>query len=241
MAVLPISSVNTKNHTVSFQGRKKTSVLNADEGKNNQPNTAGKMVTVPVAVLMALATSSLNAKAPANQNFDKNIDQTELLAYTAQTDDYTPTKSVKTDDYYIYFNNLYKAGRVAKALEIPGKEPYTMILLRDEPLGEGEADCCDRIIMLPHKQVNRDNKGNFQEAPEITKFIYHDIGEENEFCGALVQRTKRNGTNWSTETFEIKLPTIAANLIMSILANDSDYVNFTDIKFEKTKSAALQH
>ena len=131
MAVLPISSVNTKNHTVSFQGRKKTSVLNADEGKNNQPNTAGKMVTVPVAVLMALATSSLNAKAPANQNFDKNIDQTELLAYAAQTDDYTPTKSVKTDDYYIYFNNLYKAGRVAKALEIPGKETlYNDIIKR---------------------------------------------------------------------------------------------------------------
>lgn len=44
MAVLPISSVNTKNHTVSFQGRKKTSVLNADEGKNNQPNTDRKSV-----------------------------------------------------------------------------------------------------------------------------------------------------------------------------------------------------
>ena len=239
MAVLPINSVNTRNHTLNFQGRKRKAEKNISEERYEQPNQAGKMVTIPVAVLMALATTSLNAKTPANQEFDRNIDQTELLAYVSPSEQSTTQQPEKTKDYYTYLNKLKNAGRVIKTIEVPGRESYTMVLLRDEALREGERDFCDRIILLPHQQVDFDKNGNFQEAPEITKLIYHDIGD-NEFCGVFVECMRKVNNKYTTKSGEIKLPDDAANIIIRLLNNKSDYVNFTDIKFERTQSADLQ-
>lgn len=240
MAVLPISGVNAVKQAVNFQGRKRKTDENISEGRYEQPNQAGKMVTIPVAVLMALATTSLNAKTPVSQQYDRNIDQTELLAYAAPAAQSAPSQAAKSDDYYFYFNKLKKAGLVINTMEVPGREPYTMMLLRDEPLSKGETDCCSKIVMLPHKYSSKDENGKYIEVPEISKLIYHDIGA-NEFCGVYVERTRRVGNTYKVEGFEIKLPDEAANIIINLLANESEFVNLTDIKFAKTTSSSLQH
>lgn len=239
MAVLPINRVNAGNHTVSFQARKKTDE-NIGEGKTNNSQAAGKMVTVPVAVLMALATTSLNAKAPASSNFDKNIDQTELLAYASPSEiGEASTASAKTKDYYTYLNNLKRNGRVIKTIEVPGRrESYTMVLLRDEPRKKNQTDCCDKVIMLSHLHENKDENGNFQNAPEVSQFVYHNIGT-NEYCGVVVDVTRKVDDELVFIKYEIKLPDDAADVVIDLLANDNDYVNLTDIQYVKTTDAKL--
>lgn len=238
MAVLPINSVNTGNHTLNFQGRKRKAEKNISEERYEQPNQAGKMVTIPVAVLMALATTSLNAKTPANQEFDRNIDQTELLAYVSPSEQSTTQQSGKTSDYYAQLNKLKKAGRVIKTIEVPGRESYTMVLLRDEALKEDETDCCTSIIMLPYKDKTSTQKITYLDVPKIIRLIYHDIGD-NEFCGAMVERRTITNSEYHSDIQEIKLPDEAANIIIKLLADKSDYVNLTDIEFEKTTNANL--
>ena len=51
---------------------------------------------------------------------------------------------------------------------------------------------------------------------------------------------RKVNNKYTTKSGEIKLPDDAANIIIRLLNNKSDYVNFTDIKFERTQSADLQ-
>ncbi len=239
MAVLPISRVDAGKYTLNFQARKKTED-NIGEGSSNKSPSAGKMVTVPVAVLMALATTSLNAKAPASNEFNQNIDQTELLAYASPSEiGASSSASAKSKDYYKYLNNVKNAGRLIKAVEVPGKrEDYTMLFLREKAKDKNYTDCCNKIVMLAHDYTSLDEDGNFQRVPEVTKLIYHNIGA-TEYCGAVVEKTSKVDDELMTMIYEIRLPDDAANEIIHLIANNTDYVNLTKIKFEETNEPQL--
>lgn len=238
MAVLPISSVNTGKHTVNFQGRKRNIDNNIVEEQTNQSKSAGKMVTVPVAVLMALATTSLNAKEPANQGFDRNIDQTELLAYTSPAEQVSQTDPSATADYYTYLNKLKKSGKVIKTMEVPGKrESYTMVFMRDAAY-KGGTDCCSKVILLSHLYAF-DKKSLFDDPPEVTALLYHNIGKEQEYCGAIVECTRKSDEDLAFIKREVRLPDEVANEIIDLIVGDAKYANLTNIEFKKTTNPKL--
>lgn len=237
MAVLPISSVNTGKSTIKFQGTKKQIDNNMVEEQTNQSKSAGKMVTVPVAVLMALATTSLNAKEPVNQGFDRNIDQTELLAYASPTEQAYQTDPSATADYYTYLNKLKKSGKVIKTMEVPGnRESYTMVFMRNAAYNGG-TDCCSKVILLSHLYTSK--KSLFNDPPEVTALRYHNIGKEQEYCGAIIECTRESGDDLVFIKREVRLPDEVANEIIDLIVGDTKYANLTDIKFQKTTDPKL--
>lgn len=82
---------------------------------------------------------------------------------------------------------------------------------------------------------------SYVSAPSVVRLIYHDIGKDNEFCGALVSQDlmNRDGNIDGYMQYEVKLPDDIANVLIDLLATDgkSRWIKRCDLGFQKTTSA----
>ena len=231
MAIAPVINASFTSGNVNFQGKNKKS-----EQGNPQPidNKAGAMVTVPVALLMALATGSINAKAANNNNEYAEANPTEMVSEVPQAS--SQSQTAKSRDYYTYLKFAKEDGKIIQSREIINKDgSYTMIFLKDSPDSKG----CSEIVLLPYNFQSLDKYYNTIDPPTVRKLIHHNLGENKEFAGAYVHYIEYGANDMKFIDKEIKISDDAANDIIDLLAGDNKYYNFTGIKFVQTKRTTL--
>ncbi|MBD5403203.1 hypothetical protein HDR58_10485 [bacterium] len=240
MAVLPVSSISVRNNGIAFQGKKE------NKKELRQENVANKMVTVPVAVLMALATTSLNAKEPTARDYDRNIDQTELMAYVSasegrpvsQSSIITSPKTNILDEKFIYKQMNFNSG---------GKQ-YTMYFSDMKSSTKIRKNVISSIYVIPkdHKAVrNEDSEIEYNRPPLFKKLIVHmDGNPDKAFGGALVEEITcdSQGKNRKIIQKEIKLPDDVTNYLLDLLAGDTEYklLNSLQNVYEKVSNMNIQ-
>ena len=77
-------------------------------------------------------------------------------------------------------------------------------------------------------------------APRITKIIYHDIGEDS-FLGILIHEdiSAKNNTV-KTLIREVRLDDKSAQYLIDFVAGDTNFKNYSGIKFEETQNSNLK-
>ncbi len=242
MAVLPVSSVRFNNSTaVNFgrRGHKETE----NQENNYKSQKASGMVTVPAALLLALATSAINAKEPMPYQDNDNTLKTELLAYAApEPQQYGSSQRAispnAAHDKYLNYNSRYivYSEKVARR-----GTPHTMTF-------EQIQGSINSIHMVPYDFVDKAEYTNYKgqkevkplAPPQVIKLVYHDTGKDSEFCGVVVRESHytSRGEFYHIDK-EIMLTDNAANQIIDLLAGDSKWPNKTSIEYSTTTSQNL--
>ena len=223
MAIAPIINANMTTKNLSFQGRKEKH----QETYSQDSNKAGAMVTVPVAVLMALATTSLNAKpAEANDPLDNSV-QTELVAQNAseiqapqQSSQSTPQKNTECKDIIAWFkseNRFLQSFELVNAqtsLPTEKRKSYSLVLTRDPKLSQGKYD---KVRLIPY-----DAKSSDWSRYEVIGMAHHK-GQGKDYYGAFVQ-------DWTADRlFEVKLTKESAAKLLKIIEGSTLFQNNTSL------------
>lgn len=242
MAILPINSISVmknQSRSVNFQGH------NRSEHERNQEDFSPKVrmsaVTVPVAVLMAMSPSLLNAKEPMRTLPMDNGINSELFEKAVEAEEPATYYSVPAD----YNQDIPNIGNWRR---LKNKN----ILLHKEILGNGAkyhmlfaADKGANPNSVEYIYVIRDGaKGSDDfnvRPPEVTKFTYHNIGKDKEFCSVRVHESiigpdgKENGTMIR----EIKIDDDAANQIIYLIAGETKWKDSTMLHIDQTTSPRI--
>lgn len=235
MVVLPISRLDNRiyNNNVNFG---QIARHNEEEVQSHQPRKASKMVTIPLATLMALmpiANSNNNAVAQT-----RGTAQTELLA---QNTSRRTTKYPFDHRYFLANNDVVHTERFKAA----GKM-QTLVFTHNSSSRSGFKDNdVERIYMIPDGY-----KTNSSKTPaQVTKLVYHNIGKDKEYCGIIVHEDIYDGETSNgvlgeykgTLVNEYRLPDEVANTIIRMMSGNSNLNNKTPIKFVETTSAKRQY
>lgn len=235
MAIAPIMNAKVASGNVNFQGRKKKQEQDT-VSQNPISNKASSMVTVPVAVLMALATTSLNAN-PANSKAPADSEiQTEMAVQsTSETEapqQKTQTTVKKNQNYYKALNfgtNLATYEIVNKPNSLKsGRRPFTMVFeeFRDNEVGS--------VVLFPY-----DKKDDFDDEYYVCALVQHTPLEGNEFYGVIAVGRDENG---KVVKFELQVPKKVADEIYNLIQGTSPYKNgalSTDGGYFPTEKSSL--
>ena len=234
MAILPISNVSVKNNPrlVSFGMRNDEDDDNNGEGYKFPRRVQNKMVTIPLATLIAMSPMTANAgEATATLNSDKII---ELAEANPVSETSGPTYVMGDAEYasamtpaqrkYIQKNNPVK---VLSA----GNGAY--IALETYRTGSNNVNF---ITYLPKDGDYRDQ----MYLPTVKEVEYHDLGEDS-FCGLWTTRQVRKSND---EIFykrqEFRISDDAANAIIDFLNGDTKMADNTGLKVRVVKTPNLK-
>ena len=227
MAVLPVSSVdvNSYNNSVHF-GQK---AHKNEDTTAHQPKHVSKMVTIPLATLMALMPLANGAGQGSASAQTKASEQTELLAQN------TTRKSNYPFDhgYFVANNRILHTERFSYA----GKM-QTMVFARNLNSNYLKGNEVNGVYIIPDGYKTNSGK----TPPQVAQLVYHNLGPGKEYCGAIVHEDFYEsedpngflGDYKGTYISEYKLSEKAANALIDMLAGESKLKNKTGIKFIET-------
>lgn len=233
MAILPISNVSVKNNPrlVSFGMRNDEDDDNNGEGYNFPRRVQNKMVTVPLATLIAMSPMVGNANEPAatlnsskiielaEANPAPEVDEATYVMGVDQSSAMTPAQRK-----YIQKNNPVK---VLSA----GNGAY--IALETYRTGSNNVNF---ITYLPKDGDYRDQ----MYLPTVKEIEYHDLGDDS-FCGLWTTRQVRKSND---EIFykrqEFRISDDAANAIIDFLNGDTKMADNTGLKVRVVKTPNLK-
>lgn len=155
----------------------------------------------------------------------------------------------KSDGYKKYF--IDNSDRIIKTYDFRNGNdvPYTMVFYASK---RSKSECI-RIYIVPYNFEYRrillnvwevllfGQSEELEKPPMVVKLIYHNLGEDKEFCGVLV-RMEYWGKQYEYlgyKEFEVRLPDEIANEIIGILIGESDIENMTGIKIIETDTPNL--
>ncbi len=235
MAILPVSAAElNKKNNINFGKRRRE----IEEEYISSPKSSNIAKKVPIMVLMAMNPTLLNSQATLPAMAEENPDMIEVVAKPHYKNldlsgiaEFEQTQN-KQNNYpygWAYFRN----SRILYEKKAKGNEaPYTMVYSANKLSGQNQ---------VYHVHLIEDGAGGSNRAtdhpPEITKIIYHDLGDADEYCGAYVYEdiadktgNKHIGTMWS----EIRLDHNSAQDLINLITNHTKWENKTGIKFERT-------
>lgn len=233
MAISPISNVSVKNSTklVSFGMRNdEDDDNNSGEGYNFPRRVQNKMVTVPLATLIAMSPMVTNANEPtgalnsnkivelAETNKSPEVDEATYMMGVDQSSAMTPAQSY----YFRAFKIIskYNAGNGA--------------YITFHSLGNRN----DQVFGIHFVPRNVNARSSFF-VPKVTELVYHNIGKDKEYCGVKTLRTaERNGELYNIVE-EHRISDDAANEIIDLISGDSKYKNKTKVIVTETFSPQL--
>lgn len=245
MAVLPVSSLDLEKNSVSFGKKRQTK--NNVTAPNSNPS-ASKLAAVPIVVMLTMNPSLLNAYDPETVNgLNSNKEIPALVINPEQVNN-------------IEAPQLPKVSRIEDLPEIKAylNENKNFIIKKIPTKANGK----DAIIVYEDysktgKQVNTvslltsdfknydylpNNVRKPITAPEILTIIYHDLGEDKEYCSVAtfnVRYKYENGHNKRYNLYkEYRISDEAANELLALTINKS-YSNLARVKFEETKNSNL--
>lgn len=234
MTIAPIINAKVASGNVNFQGRNKKQQQTSNEISPSS-NKASSMVTVPVAVLMALATTSLNAN-PANSKAPAESEiQTELVAQSTsqaeapQQKTQTPYKKNKNYEKDLNFSsNLITFDVINRKNTLkPDKRAFTLAF---REFGENTVGS---ISVIPF-----DKKSNqfMEDAYHVNALVVHKPLEGYPFYGVIVSGYDENE---KVTKFELSIPKKVGDAIYNLVKGKSPYKNRTQIEYITTEKASL--
>jgi len=233
MAVLPVSSVRFNNSTAVNFGRRGNKESENKENNYNSQKASG-MVTVPAALLLALATSAINVSQPAAAQPTESETKVEMVSSVGQASSSTTAPRFQDVFHKLPYYSAYLAPRRMK-MSLPvianGKR-YNLVYAS---LGKADNNEVENIYFI---QDGYKHKVNYVQPPEVKSLIYHNLGDPNkDFCGLAIEASTPNedGT-YSKVTYETRIDDDTANLLIDLIAGDSKYKNSAGLEMVETSS-----
>ena len=235
MAILPVSNIGVRsNYNTSFGKR---NVTKPDEQPVQVPNRHKNMSTIPVVVLMTLSPSMCKGD---NAGMYIPINEANVIeaAIPAKAQEASPAKTyvmgednVKDKDPFGWHYFTQKTIDHSLPATVNG-EKYNIVLCHDV-LEDGVGTAF--IVKEGTSRYSVD------KPPQIREFVYHDIGEKDEFCGVIVDEdiSDNHGEYLGFDRYELKLDNESAQYLMYFFTNHTNYKNVTNIKCSTTNSAEL--
>lgn len=214
MAVLPVSSIDSKTRNVSF-GRKR----NVENPVQNQEmsistNKAGSMVTIPTALFIALATGAYNSnEAKAIEPEDA---KTEVLA---------PQQS-RSKIYEVPYSYDSKYVQMKKDVKLLDGRTVTMYYINHSPNNDNVSVSDVKLVPEGFKTLIVDGQEcNFPYA--ILSLRYHRLSDDGskDFVGAVVSHTESDkvGHDRTFYVEEMRLPDRLAEELLDLYFGDVKY------------------
>ena len=152
----------------------------------------------------------------------------------------------KSDGYKEYFKDYRNAILRTYDFRNGNDVPYTLVLMESEWF-PGDKSRCGEIFIVPYNfEYKMFGLGLWEDPPKVAKLIYHNLGEDKEFCGVLVRKhywgkqiKPFENEDLGSKEFEVRLPDEIANEIIDILTGESDLKNMTGIKAIETDTPNL--
>lgn len=241
MAILPINSVVTNNHSkmTTFGKRQPQEVDESPVARKSN-----KAATVPVVVLMAMTPSLLNANEPVKFAPVNNPEMTEVLnniaKYAPEESTYVLSPDEMQQNSFPYGCRALRFVSIKAAYPAQGNgSPYTLLFTTSEQ--NDKSKDVSHVYMVP-KDFSSNNVIVY--PPEVKELIYHNIGKDKEFCGVKVSYyiCDSDGKVAGTMTRELRVDDDTANRIIDLLAQDekSKWNNRVwSLKFSETNRANL--
>ena len=223
MAVLPINRVSTNANQYTFTGR----------NDKKDSHKANPLASVPVIVMLAMAPMA-EGKQPAQFVPIDSEHLTELVAQANATApkayEYTQTQQ---DDLVQRVPKL-KLDKIQKIIDCTGNKQKGKLVFTTS-----KGDTSSTVWSVYY--IQNDYKGNKNlKPPSITKIIYHDSGEDS-FLGILIQEeimAKNNTVKCLIH--EVRLDDKSAQYLIDFVAGDTNFKNYSGIKFEETQKSNLK-
>lgn len=234
MAILPISSVSVKNNSrlVPFGMRNDEYDDNNGEGYNFPRRVQNKMVTVPLATLIAMSPMVGNANEPAGTlNSSKIVELAEAnpapevdeATYVMGVDQSSAMTPAQRDYFKIFPKEIaakFDAGRGA------------YIVFRRVPNSN------NKIMNVDFVPRNVNTTSTFH-VPQVKELVYHNIGKDKEYCGVKTSRIiEENGVPVKIVE-EHRISDDAANQIIDLISGESKYQNSSKVIITETFSPNL--
>ena len=227
-AILPVSSVSFARKNDS-EGAPYDGGMTAPLGK-----------TVPVIVLMAMKPALLNSAATmSNLQGEEENPNLITMAEPAQNfgiDDATYVMQPKVEEVQqnyplnvAYFSQDAKIQQIIPCTEsgVKGNIVFAKSSYR------GKEDEVQDVYIIRH---NYKSKALHGKPPWIDAIVYHNLGGNNSFIGALVTAKFPDG---SYQRREVVLDDKSAQQIINLMADETCWVNETNIGYIETKSSEL--
>lgn len=236
MAITSISSVSSRNNSgVKFTSRADNDI----EGQEYIPlqrRGTTDLVKMSVMVLLAMTPAASEGGTPKIQEMgiipaievaDNKSPETDEMTYILVP---KVQKAQQSDRPFGYERLKYEKINFIHKFNVKGKEYRLVFSGANKKDGE-----VDFIYIIPN-----DSKGGEKltdSPPTVYQLIYHDIGKDKEYCGAIIEediRNKNTGKIEGTFRSEMRIPDETAQKIIDLLTGHSRLKNSTIVKIKET-------
>lgn len=234
MAIAPVGIVDYKaSNNVHFGHRSHKN----DSVHSQEPKVASKMVTIPLATLMALMPLANGASQGSASAQNRMPEQTELLAQNVTS------KRSKVPYECPHFEANYRVVHNER-FSSSGKMQNLVFANYASDYIKGEKDVVSQVYLIPDGYVSHVIK----TPAEVRTLVYHNLGPGKEYCGVIVfddiyedEDKGATGDFKGTYVAEYRLSDDAANVLIDMLAGKSKMKNETSIKFVETTNPNRQY
>lgn len=199
--------------------------------------------SVPVIVLMAMNPSLLSSSVPTNHFPLEEATQIETL-YNPETSEIAPNEMLQSKQASFKHpkSEEITPNRVLyqKDFKAEGKN-WTMYFTNR--FKDTEPKHVRDIYLVPETYVPKTYFGaETTMPPKIDKLVYHDLGEKDEFIGAVIKERIAKGDKTVYASREIRLPDEIANEITDLIYGETKFTVKPQLEktFEVVKTAKLQ-
>ena len=242
MAVLPVSSLSFKSNHTSLEN------VNPMTEADFTPEVpkSHKGASVPVIVLMAMSPALMNNAAEKMKaaEWENNTDKIEVVAKT-------PQNSIDTDKTYVMspinpeveaVNGDYPFGwyyfkhyavKFSPPATVNGKK-YDLVFADNY---SSTRNCAASVFLIERGSKN----DKFETPPRIKEFIYHDIGNDQEFCSVkvLTEIYDDDENELGYKISHVRLDDSSAQVMIDFLTGNKDTKNYTGIKYYRVNNSKL--
>lgn len=237
MKVETVSSVNFRNNSIPFGGKSKKDE-NAGITAYSSGTSNSAIKKVPVIVLLAMNPATLNSKIPTMPETDNPNKITILAPETKSSDALTYVISPKIEGVEQSdppFGWAYLSDGIQIQQVIKGKSPFSSYnMLYTKYTESGNPMDVKNVYIISADEKKSNNP--LIHPPKVVKIVYHNIGDEKEYCGAVVEQyyLDNNGNSKGSFTREIRMDKNSAQSLIYLISGHTKWNYKGPIEFEET-------
>jgi hypothetical protein len=201
--------------------------------RRKDPHKGKTLASISVIVMLAMAPIA-EGKEPAQFVPVNSEPLTELVDQANSTEPKAYEYAQTQQDELIQRVPNLKSDKIQKIIDCTGNKQKGKLVFTTS-----KGDTSSTVWSVYY--IQNDYKGNKNlKPPSITKIIYHDSGEDS-FLGILIQEeimAKNNTIKCLIR--EVRLDDKSAQYLIDFVAGDTNFKNYSGIKFEETKKTNLK-
>ena len=235
MKVDAVRNLNVVQNS-NFGAKEKTD----KESRISSHRNSSMMTKVPVIVLLAMNPATLNSAIPQMSEIG-NQDQIVMLTQPTERNEsvYVTSPAIEQEEqseypygwaYFSTHNILYKNKAIGNGAD------YTIIYAAIDRYSNKDVS----NVYLVKEGQNTSSDPDIP-PPKIIRLLYHNIGPDKEFVGAVLYEhiVNKNGELKGSMHREVRLDDDTANHLMLMLASKTNLNNKTHIRLDETDSPTL--